>query len=169
MISVVRLMHVAEDGKPYFPRYLDALEKFVAIVESDGVQPLAAHRYGRMMQADHDVVRARGRDFTIEASEFAGRQVPASVPADATVNTYNKPVTGFNGFAVMKWRCAQRLTHQCANVVVTGHAVYRRADRTKDFAEMVVRAAAIVMNQVTGHDDEVGAPVAIMIVIEHRT
>jgi len=89
MIGVVRLMYVAEDGKPYFPRYLDALEKFVAVVESDGVQPLAAHRYGWMVQADHDVVRARGRDFAIEASEFAGLQVPASVPADATINAYN--------------------------------------------------------------------------------
>ena len=69
----------------------------------------------------------------------------------------------------MKWRCVQRLAHQCANVVVTGYAVYRRADRSKNFAETIVRAAAVVMNQVTGNDDEVGAPVAIMIVIEHRT
>ncbi len=34
---------------------------------------------------------------------------------------------------------------------------------------MVVRAAAVVMNQVTGNDDKIGTPVAVMIVIENRT
>ena len=34
---------------------------------------------------------------------------------------------------------------------------------------MTVRAAAVVMNQVTGDDDEVGAPVAVNIMIENGT
>ena len=69
----------------------------------------------------------------------------------------------------MKWRRVQRLAHQCANVVVARDAVHWCAERSKKFAEMVVRAAAVVMNQVTGNDDEVGAPVAVMIVIENCT
>ena len=34
---------------------------------------------------------------------------------------------------------------------------------------MTVSAAAVVMNQVTGNHDEVGAPVAFTIVIKNRT
>lgn len=92
MISVVRLMHVAEDGKPYFPRYLDALEKFVAIVESDGVQPLAAHRYGRMMQANHDVFGSRGFDQCLKPFKLTFGDEPAGAARGTTVDSCDQPV-----------------------------------------------------------------------------
>ena len=49
VIGIVRLMHMTENRKPYFPRCGRAGDKLVAVVETNTVQPLASHIDWRVM------------------------------------------------------------------------------------------------------------------------
>lgn len=94
MIGVVRLMYMAEDRKPYFPRRGHSFEEFFAIVEPHRVQPFTAHRYGRMMQADHDVWRIRFGNNRIQSVEFRRREMTTGLSGHAAVDARDKPVAG---------------------------------------------------------------------------
>ena len=87
---------------------------------------------------------------------------------DAAVNADDQPFTVFDAGAIVKWRLRQRAAHQAANVVVTGYTVHRHSQFAEHFAKLHVSAGAVVLNQVTGNHRDVGAPVASLVVREHR-
>ena len=169
MLGVIRLMHMAEDGKPYFPRCGDAFEKLVAIVQADRVKPFAAHRYGRVMQADHDVACARIGNLIVKPRQFGCVQVSAGVISDTAVNAGNQPIASLSGSAVVeRWR-RKRIAHQCAYVMIARYAIDGQLQRRQQFAEMFVSTGTVILDQVARDDDKVGAPVIVAIMIEHCT
>ncbi len=57
MFVVIELMNMPEYCESYFAGRSDTIKKFFGLVEADRVQPGAAHDHGRVMQAQHDVIR----------------------------------------------------------------------------------------------------------------
>ena len=66
-----------------------------------------------------------------------------------------------------RWR-GKRLLHQCADIMVAGHAVHRHAECTEKITKVLVCLCAVVLDQVTGDDGEVSLPVAVAVVVEDR-
>jgi len=167
MIGVVRLMYMAEDGKPYFPGCGYSLEEFLAIVEANSIQPPAAHRYGWMMQADHDVRRIGFGNDRIQSVEFLRREMATCPSRRAAVDARYKPVVGLQGGAIMKRWFRQRFLHQGTNIVIARYAVDLELQAAEQAAEVLVSFRAVILNQVASDDGQVGLPVAVTIVIEH--
>ena len=168
MDSIVRLVDMAEYGKPYFPRCGHVLQELVAIIESDGIQPFAAHCYRRVMQADHDIGRSRSGDLVVEPRQFGGLDVAAGTPRHATIYANDPPVARLDGRTIMKRWSVEDLLHQRAHVVISRYTVNRQAQCKEQIAEVRIGLSAIVLDQVPGDDGQVGAPVAVAIVIYYR-
>ena len=168
MDCIIRLVDMAEYGKPYFPRCGDVLQKLVAIIEPDRIQPFTAHRNRWVMQADHDIGCSRPGNFAVEPRQFGGPDIAAGTPRRAAVYANDAPVGRLDGRTIMKRWSVKHLLHQRTYVVIPGHAVNGQAQCGKQVAEVPVGLGAIVLDQVAGKHGEVGAPVVVAIVIYHR-
>jgi len=67
----------------------------------------------------------------------------------------------------MEWRFCQRGAHQGAHVMIAGHAVNLKLQRTELSAKVFVGNRTVVLNQVAGDDDVVGTPLIVAVVIEY--
>jgi len=89
--------------------------------------------------------------------------------SDTTVDAGYQPIASRGGGAIVEGRLSECIAHECAYIVIAGHAVNRQLQGGEQLAKMFVGADAIVLNQVARNDNKVGAPVIIAIVIEHGT
>lgn len=58
-------------------------------------------------------------------------------------------------------------SHRFANIVIAGHAIDGQAQWRKQVAKMLIGASGVILNQIAGHDDNVGLPVAIDVIGKH--
>jgi len=68
----------------------------------------------------------------------------------------------------MKGRFACRGTHQLPNIMVARHAIHWQLQRFEQLAKVLVCTSAVVLDQVAGDDGEIGAPVTLAIMVQHR-
>jgi len=85
-------MYVTKNGKPYFPRYCDFFEEFLAIVEPDPVQPFAAYLHRWVVQANHDIGDSCCVNFGLETGQLRNVEMTASLASHATIEADDKPV-----------------------------------------------------------------------------
>lgn len=168
MIGVVRLVHVTEDGKPYFPGYRNPRQEFLAILEPDRVEPAALHQNGRMMQAHHDVLCLRVCDFAVEAIQFLVSYAPARVPGHAAVDADDEPVARLQRFAIVKRRIRKGTSHHVTHVMIAGQAIDRHVEGAQEPDKMLIRLGGVVVYQVPGNDRDIRQKITRPIMIEHR-
>jgi len=159
---------MSEYHKPYFPRYRYAADNLVGVVEADGVQPAAADIDWRVMQAHHHVIRIGRLDFSVQACEFGRRDVAARLPGHTAVQADDQPVRTRDGFAVMKFRRIQRLAHERAYIVIARQRVDRQVESAEQFDEMLIGAGAVILDDIAGHQRNVGTPFTGAVIIEDR-
>lgn len=165
MFVVIELMNVPEYCESYFAGRSDTIKKFFGLVEADRVQPGAAHDDGRVMQAQHDVIRAAGFDSLVEPLVFTGVNSAACAISFATVDSDDEPVAYLEHVAIEKGRFVNRPLHEFAIVVIARHAVHGQVECADKLCEALIRAGRIILNKVAGCSDEVGLPVARTIML----
>ena len=67
----------------------------------------------------------------------------------------------------MKRRFGYRVTHQLPNIMVAGHAINGQLQCSEQLAKVIVCPSAVVLDQVASDDGEVGAPIAVPIMVEY--
>ena len=165
MFVVIELMNVPEYCESYLAGRSDTIKKFFGLVEADRVQPGAAHDDGRVMQAQHDVIRIAGFDGPVEALVFTGVNSAPCAIRFATVDSDDEPVAYLKRVAIEKGRFVNRPLHEFAIVVIARHAVHGQVECADKLREALVRAGRIILNNVAGCSDEVGLPVARAIML----
>ena len=167
MISVIVLVNVTKNSQPDSAGCRQSSQCLVAVVQAYRVQPLAAHRDRRVMQANHDIWRIRCRDGLVNSIEFCVAYGAAGMLIDTTINTDDEPVLQLNGLTIMKRRGLQRSLHQRPNIVVSRNTMDGNPELPEHAAKMLVRARTVVLNQIARDDRYVGLPVAVLIMREH--
>ena len=159
-------MHVAECDGTNAPEHPQALKDFVPVLQPDCVQPLAAHRYGRMVQANHDVLRGTANDDVGKAIELFWHNLAPGIAPDATVYADEQPIADFLVRTIGEWRSATNRPHQVANIVIARHAVGAELERQQQITKMIVRLRRVILDDVARYDDAMSAPVASSVVGE---
>ena len=119
------------------------------------------------MQANEHVLRpgiGRGR---FDSPEFVLADRAAGAAGLAAVDTDEQPVAEAQAAAIVEGFRRELVLHQLADVMVARDAEDRQPAVREMRAEAPVGAAAVVLDQVAGHRDDVGAPVLGVDVREH--
>ncbi len=157
---------MAEDNQANPVQRHDVLEKLLAVFQSDGVQPGAAHGQRRMVQAYHDMLGITASNDFRESLQFIRRHTAAGAAGNAAVQADNEPVADFlKGTVRKRWRAAN-LAHQVSYVVIAGQAMHAHIQWQQQVPEAIVGGGRLVLNQVPGNNGALRAPVAGCVVIE---
>ena len=167
VFGVIGLMNMSENGQANASPRLHAFKEFLAIRESHGVEPGAAHCYRGVVQADHDVFRAALGDRFGQALEFAFAETSARIVFDAAIESDQQPIADFLVSTVGKRGHAAYLLHVGADIVIAGHAMNSHVERQQEFAKPVVGLGRIVLNEIAGDQHTVCAPVTGGVVVEN--
>jgi hypothetical protein len=159
---------MTENCDPDTARRRRSREKFIAVVEANGIEPFAVHRHGWMVQADHDVFGAARRDRFLHAAQFPFRDLASRAARTAAVDTDDQPVAGSQGIAIGEWRVRQHVAHQVPNVVVPRHAKDRQVERRQEVAAMGVGVCRVILDDVAGQGDKICSEVALAIMFDYR-
>ncbi len=167
-LRITLLMYVSEEGKSYTTGCRYPGEEFVGISEPNRVQPSAAHRDRRVMQTHHYVGHIRAADFCIESIQFGHGNVATGFAFDTTVDTGDEPVAVFDRLAVVKFVFSQYVLHDRANVMIARYAVHRQFQRPEQFAKVLIGTGAVILDKVTGRNDDISTPFLISVMLQSR-
>ena len=167
MISIIVLMDVTKNSQPDLAGCRQSSQCLVAIIQAYRIQPLAAHRDRRVMQANHDICGIRCRYRRVKSIELCGAYGTAGMLTDTTINTDDEPIIALDGLAVVKRRVLQRRLHQRPIIVVARYAVNWNAEVAEHGPKILVSTGTVVLNQVARDDRDIGSPVAVLIMREH--
>jgi len=95
VFGVVFLVDVTERCDTHSFERVQAFEKLVTVPQADSVEPLAAHRYRRVVQANHHVFRWTAADDLREALEFIDGYAAAGIFLCTAIDADNQPVADF--------------------------------------------------------------------------
>ena len=159
-------MHMAEDNQTNPVQRHYVFEKFVAVCQSDGVQPGTVHGQRRMVQAHHDMLGVSASNDFRESLQLLRLYVAARVAGNAAIQTDNEPAANFLKRAIRKRWGAANFAHQSPYVVIAGHTMHAHIQRQQQVPETIVSGGRVVLNQVPGNNSALRAPVAGRVVIE---
>ena len=142
------------------PGRADTIKKFLGLVQANGIQPGAAHDDGRVMQAQHDVLRIAGFNRPIESLVFAGVDGATCAIGFTAVDSDDEPVAFLECVAIEKGRFVDRPLHDFANVVIARHTMHGQVECAGKRLEALIGAGGIVLDQIACRGDEVSRPVA---------
>ena len=148
--------HVMRTAVRDIARLRNHPEEFVAVFQTNLVQPLAADRQWWMVQADHDVLGAGLFEYFRQPVHFVIIDTSTGITADAAVNAGNEPVIDVHGGTIVKCILRYRIAHQVANIMVAGHAVHRQFQVRHKGAKSIGGGAAVVLDQIARHGHQVG-------------
>ena len=160
MLIVIDLVYVPEYREPQLAGGPDTIEKFIGFVEADRIQPGTAHSDGRVMQAQHDMIRSTGFYCLVEPLVFTGINSAACTIGFTTVYSYYQPVVYLACVAIEKWRIVDRPLHEFANVVVARHTVHGQVECADKRGEALISAGGIILDKVACYGNEVSLPLA---------
>ncbi len=159
MFVVIGLVYVPEYCESQFAGCADTIEKFLGLVEANGIQPGAAHDNGRVMQAKHDVIRIAGFNCLIEPLVFTGVNSAARAVSFTAVNSDDEPVAYLECIAIEKRRFVNRPLHEFANVVIARHTMHGQVEFAGKCLEVLIGTGGIVLDQVACCGDDISLPV----------
>ena len=167
MLGIVGLMHMPKYRQSHFAGCGQSIEHVIAVVESNRVEPRASRIDRGMMQANHDMSRIRFCNRLVEAREFVAAHRTTGLVANVAVEANNQPTVPLSVITIKKRRFRERVAHQRENVVVARDAVHVQVKLCEQGPKVIVRFPTIVLDQITGYDNDVSEPVATAIMFEH--
>ena len=151
-------MDVSEYRGPDFSASCYEAQKFLAVLKTNLIKPLAADGQGRVMQTNQNMFGFRLFEYGLQSFHFMIIDAAGGFIVDATIDSGNEPCSICDRVTVMKFGTGKRIFHQVANIVIAGHAIHRQSEGKHCFAKALVSLAAVVLNQVAGHRHHVGVP-----------
>ncbi len=162
-------MHVSPDDASDARTGVDDLEEVIRIVQRHAVQPPTAHRHRVMMHADQNVFGCRCGQPPFETLQLLVAEPPAVVSASAGVEHDQTPFAVIDRATDAERRFAQNLGHQAGCIVVAGDAVHRNPEWLKRLAKALVTGARLVLDEITGRQNDIGRLRVGQRVIDDRT
>ncbi len=168
MAGIVGLMYMPENCQTYIARCREPVENLIAVVESNRVEPFAAHVDRWVMQANHDVRGIRIGNGLVEPREFFFGQRTPGLIVNATVDAEDQPTVLFCAVAIVKRRFPHCSQHERAIVVIAGDTVHGQVERAEQRPEVLVSTLASILYQVTRANREISQPAAVAVMRKHR-
>jgi hypothetical protein len=152
-------MDVAPQNGAHVLVLIDHIEELVGVLESDLVEPAAAHRHGVMMEADQGVFGVSGAECRVECGQRLLAEPALRGVRHGAVEQHHAPGAHVDVAVGDEGLATQLATHGLRLVVIARQTENGEIQRAEDALDVLV-AADIVLHEIAGDEDCIHRPVA---------